>query len=208
VNWLAILLALAGIGATPATKAEPVKKQCKTASAKKACKPATKPKKPVARAKKPVARGKKPAPTATATPAPRAGDGDAPAATRPEATPTPAATPVRTPGAGTTPTPVATPTATPVTYPRRTAVDLLEWDIRSSYHTLGAGRITFNANNLGEDDHDLAVRMGNGPALGKLELAPLTAGPLAVDLTAGSYVLYCSLLGHEAAGMRLAITVK
>ena len=205
MNWLAILLALAGIGGTPATKAEPVKKQCKTASAKKACKPATKPKK---QTKKPVARAKKPAPTATATPIPGPGDGDTPAATRPEATPTPAATPIRTPGPGATPTPTPTPTATPVTYPRRTAVDLLEWDIRSSYHTLGAGRITFKANNLGEDDHDLAVRTGNGPALGKLELAPLANGPLAVELTAGSYILYCSLQGHEAAGMRLAITVK
>jgi len=204
VNWLAILLALAGIGGTPATKAEPNKQQCKTASAKKACKPATKPKKQ----RKPVARAKKPAPTATPTPGAGAGGGDAPAATRPQTTPTPTATPVGTPGPGATPTPIATPTATPVTYPRRTAVDLLEWDIRSSYHTLGAGRITFNANNLGEDDHDLAVRAGNGPALGKLELAPLASGPLAVDLAAGSYVLYCSLLGHEAAGMKLAITVK
>jgi hypothetical protein len=206
VSWLAILLALAGLGGTPATKAEPVKQQCKTASAKKACKPARKPDKKKTR--KPIARAKKPAPTATPTPAAGGGGGSTPGATNPEATPTPAVTPAKTPAPGATATPTPTPTATPVTYPRRTAVDLVEWDVRSSYHTLGVGRVTFNVNNLGEDDHDLAVRAGNGPALAKLELAPGANGPLALDLAAGSYILYCSLQGHEAAGMRLAITVK
>ena len=71
-----------------------------------------------------------------------------------------------------------------------------------SYRTLGAGRITFNANNRGEDDHNLSVR-GGGPSTGKIDLAPRRDGPLALDLAAGTYTLYCSLLGHEEAGMKL-----
>ena len=105
-----------------------------------------------------------------------------------------------------TPTPTPTPTATPV-LPRRTAVDLREWDIQSSYGTLAAGRVTFNANNRGEDDHDLSVRAG-GTVFGKIDLAPGDNTPLVLELAAGNYTLYCSLLGHEDAGMKLAISVR
>jgi uncharacterized cupredoxin-like copper-binding protein len=91
-------------------------------------------------------------------------------------------------------------------YPRRTAVDLLEWDIRSSYETLAAGRVTFNANNRGEDDHNLSVR-GGGKEYGAVDLAPGESTPFVLELPAGSYTLYCSLVGHEAAGMKLSITV-
>src|SRR5262249_27171799 len=130
----------------------------------------------------------------------------------PDVTPTP--TPK--PGATATPTPTATPkptvtatptpTATPV-LPRRTAVDLVEYDIQSSYDTLGTGRVTFNAHNLGEDDHNLTVRNASGD-LGKIDLAPGDTAALTLDLAPGDYTLYCSLLGHEAAGMRTTISVR
>jgi plastocyanin len=98
---------------------------------------------------------------------------------------------------------------TPV-YPRRTNVDLTdtnEWSVRPSYRTLAAGSIDFNANNLGEDDHDLSVRRGTN-VLGKLPLAPGESATLTVTLAAGSYVLFCSLPDHEEAGMRANITVR
>ena len=67
--------------------------------------------------------------------------------------------------------------------------------------------MTFNANNLGEDDHNLSVR-GGGKEYGAVDLAPGETDPLVLDLPAGNYTLYCSLLGHEDAGMKLNITIR
>ncbi len=114
----------------------------------------------------------------------------------------------RTPSPGATPGAHghATPTATPV-YPSRTGVDLDEWVVRSSYRTLAAGVIDFNAANLGEDDHNLSMR-GGATEYGRLDLAPGDADTLKVSLAPGTYTLYCSLPGHEEQGMRTDITVR
>jgi hypothetical protein len=196
VKWLAILLAMAGLGGAPTREPSHSKPKCTTSKAvkKKACKKKT--------VKPPTT--KKPA----------AGTPTTPGAARPEEPATPGATPTpapsATPGATASPKPTVTvtptPTATPV-LPRRTSVDLTEWEINSSYETLAAGRITFNANNRGEDDHNLAVR-GAGHQYGQLDLGPGESGPLALDLAPGDYTLYCSLVGHEAAGMKRAIRVR
>jgi hypothetical protein len=204
VKWLAILLALASLGGDPTPKAKTKCTTHTTAAKKKQCKKKT--------TKQPAT--KKPAAGTPALPgATRPADPDAPAATAtptPSATPRPGATatPTSTPKPGVTPapTPTPTPTATP-TYPRRTAVDLVEWDIRSSYLTLAAGRVTFNANNRGEDDHNLSVR-GGGKEYGAIELSPGATDPLVLELPAGDYTLYCSLIGHEDAGMKLNISVR
>jgi hypothetical protein len=194
VSWFAILLALAALGTTPS---KPVSKQCKGAKTVRAAKQhCTTKKRPTAKVK----------PRATPTPKP-----GTPGATRPGGdTPTtsPDATPTPVPGAPATPTPVATPvpTATPV-YPKRTGVDLDEWLVHSSYHTLAAGTIDCNASNLGEDDHNLSVR-GGGQDYGRLDLSPGDAETLTLRLPAGTYTLYCSLQGHEEQGMHTDITVR
>jgi plastocyanin len=125
--------------------------------------------------------------------------------TKPEATPTPGAT------ATPTPTPEASPTpAPPGTYPTRTNVDLTdirEWSVRPSYRILAAGQIDFNANNRGEDDHNLTVRDG-ARDLGRIDLAPGDTGTLTVELGLGTYTLYCSLPLHEEAGMKATISVR
>ena len=41
-----------------------------------------------------------------------------------------------------------------------------------------------------------------------VDLAPGETNALVVELPAGNYTLYCSLLGHEDAGMKLAISVR
>ena len=102
--------------------------------------------------------------------------------------------------------PTATPTPTPV-YPKRTGVDLDEWVVRSSYRTLAAGTIDFNAANLGEDDHNLSVR-GGGKEYGGIDLAPGDADTLKLTLSPGTYTLYCSLVGHEEQGMHTDISVR
>lgn len=145
-----------------------------------------------------------------ATPAPGA---DAPV-TNPGTKPEPTATPK--PGATATPTPSATPEATPTpappgTYPSRTNVDLTdirEWSVRPSYRILAAGRIDFNVNNRGEDDHNLTVRNAADRDLGKIDLVPGDTGTLTLELGLGTYTLYCSLPQHEEAGMKATISVR
>jgi plastocyanin len=181
VSWFAILLALASLGGAPA---KPVSKRCKASktvqAAQRHCK---------------VKKAPKTKPRATPTPAP-----STPGATRAPDQPAPGADPTPTPGA--TPTPTATPA-----YPSRTGVDLDEWVVRSSYRTLRAGTIDFNAANLGEDDHNLSVRAG-GREYGRLDLAPGDADTLELTLAPGAYTLYCSLQGHEELGMRTDISVR
>jgi plastocyanin len=192
MSWFAILLALASLGGAPA---KPVSHKCKASktvhAAQKHCK--------ISKKKKATK------PRATPTPAPKPSTPGAPRTpTDPTPQPGATATPTATPAPGTSPTP--TPTATPV-YPSRTGVDLDEWIVRSSYHTLRAGTIDFNAANLGEDDHNLSIR-GGGKEWGRLELAPGGADTLRVALTPGTYTLYCSLVGHEEQGMRTDVTVR
>src|SRR4051794_32321114 len=193
MSWLAILLALASLGAAPG---KPVTQKCKASktvhAAQKNCKVK----------KKPKAKVK---PRATPTPTPKPSTPGSPRTPdTPGTSPGPQATP--TPGPGATPAATPTPTATPV-YPSRTGVDLDEWVVRSSYRTLRAGTIDFNAANLGEDDHNLSVR-GGGKEYGRLDLAPGDADTLKLSLAPGAYTLYCSLEGHEEQGMRTDITVR
>jgi plastocyanin len=188
VSWLAILLSLAALGGTPAPGAKPTLKQCDkltTAVARQQCRKAAKakPRKP-----KPKPPGK---PVTGAPPANGTG------------------APAPTPTAVASPTPTATPTPSPV-HPSRTGVDLVdgeEWTVRPSYRILAAGRLDFVATNVGEDDHDLSVRQG-AHVLGRLALAPGESETLTLDLAAGTYTLYCSLTGHEEAGMRANISIR
>jgi hypothetical protein len=199
VKWLAILLSLASMGGS----ASPGKAQGRHCSAAKHCKKATKPK-PKTKPKAKVRPRQQPAGTNPSTPGAQRDEtpGSDPDA---KATPTPTPKPGSTPVPG--PTPAPTPTPPPVSYPSRTGVDLTEWNVRSSYRTLAAGRIDFNANNLGEDDHNLSVR-GGGHEYGKIDLAPGDSDMLTLVLAAGPYTLYCSLPDHEEAGMRADITVR
>jgi plastocyanin len=180
-----------------------------TPAAKKACKQRQAAKKKNKKRTQP-SQPAKPKPgrdtPATSQPAPRTETPTSGGDPKPTATPTPK------PGATATPTPTATPvaTATPPPLPSRTNVDLTdirEWSVRPSYRALAAGRIDFNVNNRGEDDHNLTVRDA-ARDLGKIDLAPGETGTLTVQLTAGSYTLYCSLPAHEAAGMSAVISVR
>jgi plastocyanin len=190
VSWLAILLALASLGgSSTASRATP--KKC--GSAKTHCKAKANPK-PKKQAKpKPAAT---PAPSRPSTLGAKRDDS-------PSSPDSPQATPTAAPPSSTTPTP----TATPVTYPSRTGVELLEWRVRPAFRTLAAGRIDFNAANQGEDDHNLSVRAA-GKEYGHIDLAPGEEGSLVLQLSAGTYTLYCSLPDHEEAGMRTDISVR
>jgi plastocyanin len=130
---------------------------------------------------------------------------------RPQAGPRPTASPVPVTGApGATASPTPGPTATPPPdYPTRTEVlldDDPEYTMGSSYHTLKAGVVTFNAANYGMDDHNLTVEDVAGAHVDVP--ADRETYPLNVTLAPGSYRLFCSLPGHDEAGMHTTITVK
>ena len=93
--------------------------------------------------------------------------------------------------------------------PRTLGVAAKEFRFTLTRTTVGAGAVTIQFGNAGEDGHDLHVDALDGApvvAWGELpaESAPVTK---IVTLTAGTYRLYCSLPGHTAAGMDTRLNV-
>jgi uncharacterized cupredoxin-like copper-binding protein len=80
-----------------------------------------------------------------------------------------------------------------------------EFKIALPSTALKAGKITFDVKNDGKIEHDLAIK-------GMTEKTPLIkpggSAKLTVTLKAGKYELYCSVPGHESAGMKLEVTVS
>jgi plastocyanin len=70
-----------------------------------------------------------------------------------------------------------------------------------------AGSVTITMDNPSSLPHNVAVKGGGvdekGDVVGKGEQSTVTA-----DLKAGSYTFYCSVAGHEAAGMKGTLTVN
>jgi uncharacterized cupredoxin-like copper-binding protein len=80
-----------------------------------------------------------------------------------------------------------------------------EFKITTDLTSFKAGQITFVAKNDGKIPHDLAVKETGDKTK---EIAPGGTAELKVDLKPGKYELYCTIPGHEAAGMKLTITVS
>jgi uncharacterized cupredoxin-like copper-binding protein len=98
-------------------------------------------------------------------------------------------------------------TTTTATAPAATKVqvDETEFKITLGSTALKAGEITFEVKNDGKIPHDLAIKETGDKT--KLISAGGTV-ELKVTLKPGKYELYCSVPGHEAAGMKLNVTVS
>ncbi|MBA3261518.1 MAG: hypothetical protein H0T69_03385 [Thermoleophilaceae bacterium] len=85
-----------------------------------------------------------------------------------------------------------------------------EWRVSLYRSSVPVGVVRLNVRNFGEDGHDLSVRTRGGRVLGALpELRPGETGSLAVRVRKpGRYVVFCSLEGHEAKGMRARLSVR
>jgi uncharacterized cupredoxin-like copper-binding protein len=83
-------------------------------------------------------------------------------------------------------------------------VDETEFKITAPTTTFKAGQISFEAKNTGKIPHDLAIK---GTSDKTPLIQPGASATLSVTLKAGKYELYCTVPGHEAAGMKLNITV-
>jgi uncharacterized cupredoxin-like copper-binding protein len=70
------------------------------------------------------------------------------------------------------------------------------------------GKVTFDVQNAGKIEHDLAIE---GPGLSGETKTPLIkpggSAKLTVSLATGSYTIYCTVPGHKAAGMVAKLTV-
>ncbi len=124
------------------------------------------------------------------------------------------------PGGGTAPGPGATPPSSSCRY--AVGAKEVEWSVQLSRLSVCAGSVTIEAQNYGDDPHDLVLQREGGPELQAWPtLAPGRPGGVEarrLDLSPGRYTLYCSLLGgtppgtpgesHAAAGMTATLTVS
>ena len=85
-------------------------------------------------------------------------------------------------------------------------VHLIEYAIHMPA-TLSAGKIAFNVENGGKEDHAFEIE-GNGIE-GKTNTLPRgNSESLEVDLRPGTYTVYCPVKDHAKRGMKTTITVK
>jgi plastocyanin len=70
-----------------------------------------------------------------------------------------------------------------------------------------AGKVTLRMNNKSSVPHDIAIR-----GAGVSQIGPIVSNggtsTVSVNLPPGTYTFYCSVDGHEAAGMKGTLTVK
>jgi uncharacterized cupredoxin-like copper-binding protein len=80
-----------------------------------------------------------------------------------------------------------------------------EFKITLASTNFKAGEIVFDVKNDGKIPHDLAIK---GTSDKTKLIQPGGTAELTVTLKPGKHELYCTVPGHEAAGMRLNITVS
>jgi uncharacterized cupredoxin-like copper-binding protein len=79
-----------------------------------------------------------------------------------------------------------------------------EFQIALGGYKAKAGKFTFDVKNAGKIAHDLTIKGGPKTKL----IQPGGTAQLSVTLKPGKYHLYCSVPGHEQAGMKVDITIS
>jgi hypothetical protein len=94
---------------------------------------------------------------------------------------------------------------------RFASVAATEWSLTLSRPVVGAGSVTIELQNVGEDPHNLVVSPDDD-SHDPLEVWPETAPGdhlrRTLPLSRGRYLLWCSLEGHEAQGMSVRLRVE
>ena len=85
-------------------------------------------------------------------------------------------------------------------------VHLIEYAIHMP-DTLPAGRIAFNVENGGKENHAFEIE-GNGVHAETNELPRGNSAALEVDLKPGTYTIYCPVKGHRGKGMEKTVVVR
>jgi len=88
------------------------------------------------------------------------------------------------------------------------SISLIDYKLVPSELSAKAGKLRLCATNNGKAPHDLAVRDPSNSTLGRTRaLGPEELDSFEVELSAGSYDIYCTQGGHESLGMRGTLTV-
>ncbi len=105
---------------------------------------------------------------------------------------------------------VALPASAAGPSPARLQVTADEFTLVLSRPSLRAGTAIVELVNVGEDEHDLALRrVGKGAVTRRIRpLEPGEVGELQTRLRAGRFTLWCTLADHRARGMQAALTVR
>ena len=84
-----------------------------------------------------------------------------------------------------------------------------EFSIVPSRTTLAAGTVAVELDNRGQDPHNLRIERADttGNPFDFAVAQPGSVSSRRLDLAPGTWKLYCTLAGHEAAGMHALITV-
>jgi plastocyanin len=109
------------------------------------------------------------------------------------------------------PAPAASKTETPpvvLASPARVQVIAREYSFTLSRPIVPAGEVIIEFVNRGQDPHNMHVASAESEAGAFPDTAPGHVGDQAFIMRAGSYTLFCSLPGHEAAGMHATLTVQ
>lgn len=94
--------------------------------------------------------------------------------------------------------------------PARLQVTGREFSLALSRATVRSGPIVVELVNLGEDDHDLALRrLVRGSTTRRIRtVAPGRLGTLETRLPPGRYALWCTIADHRSRGMQARLVVK
>ncbi len=94
--------------------------------------------------------------------------------------------------------------------PARVQVTADEFRLVLSRSSIKAGPAIVELVNLGEDEHDLALRRaGPGAVTRRINVVtPGGIGELSARLRTGRFVLWCTLADHRARGMRATLLVR
>jgi plastocyanin len=101
--------------------------------------------------------------------------------------------------------------AIPPALGRFVSVSAREYSFTLSRPIVGAGSVTVELRNVGEDPHNLIVSPDDGshlPLASWTDTDPGTTQRRSVTLGAGQYLLWCSLPDHEAQGMHAQLVVQ
>jgi hypothetical protein len=115
--------------------------------------------------------------------------------------------PVDAPGGS---TPGGGPPAPP-SLPRSVSVSAREFSFTLSRPLVGAGSVSIELRNVGEDPHNLVLSPDDGshtPLASWADTDPGARLRKYVTLSAGRYQLWCSLLDHESQGMSVDLVVQ
>jgi uncharacterized cupredoxin-like copper-binding protein len=101
-------------------------------------------------------------------------------------------------------TPAPKTTTTQASAAQTVKVTETEFKIALAGYKAKAGKFTFDVKNAGQLPHDLSIKGGPKTKL----IQPGGTAQLVATLKPGKYHLYCSVPGHEQAGMKIDITVS